>query len=196
MNTADYTRAWRTSAPTALGVVLKPGVNVSQGLTAIGRYLGPRSGLEAVPAATRAARIEASSSEGTGQLGEISTLLIIAAILAMSAALGSAIWQSRPSLASLRLAGAPPGRLRQVLFMEAALTLSAGCATGVVAGIYGQVVIDRYLKHVTGFPVASLGASWRPLEILAIVVAAVLALVAIPAWFAARVPLALALQDE
>jgi putative ABC transport system permease protein len=80
--------------------------------------------------------------------------------------------------------------------MEAALTLSAGCATGVVAGIYGQVVIDRYLKHVTGFPVASLGASWRPLEILAIVVAAVVALVAIPAWFAARVPLALALQDE
>jgi putative ABC transport system permease protein len=196
MNTADYTRAWRTSAPTALGVVLKPGVKVSQALSTIGRYLGPGSGLEAVPAPSRAARIETSSSEGTSQLAEISTLLVIAAILAMSAALGSAIWQRRPSLASLRLAGAPPGRLRQVLIMEAALTLSAGCATGLVAGIYGQVVIDRYLKHVTGFPVASLGASWRPLVILAVVVAAVLALVAVPAWFAARVPLALALQDE
>ena len=37
--------------------------------------------------------------------------------------------------------------------------LGAGCVTGAMAGIYGQVVIDGYLKHVTGFPVASIGAA-------------------------------------
>jgi len=54
--------------------------------------------------------------------------------------------------------------------------LGAGCLTGVVAGIYGQVVINSYLKQVTGYPVASISASWRPLEILALVVVVVLAI--------------------
>ena len=39
--------------------------------------------------------------------------------------------------------------------LEASLMLGAGCLTGAVAGIYGQVVIDGYLRQVTGFPLAS-----------------------------------------
>jgi hypothetical protein len=80
--------------------------------------------------------------------------------------------------------------------VEASLTLGAGCVTGVVAGVYGQLVLDGYLKQVTGFPVASVATGWRPLEILAIVIAVVLVVVSVPGWFAARAPMELALEDE
>jgi putative ABC transport system permease protein len=113
----------------------------------------------------------------------------------MAAALGSSIWQRRPSLAELRLEGARPQRVRLVLLLESALMLTAGCLTGALAGIYGQVVIDGYLKHVTGFPVASIATGQRPIEIFALVTLAVLALVAVPGWAASGVPAALALDE-
>jgi putative ABC transport system permease protein len=57
-------------------------------------------------------------------------------------------------------------------------------------------VIDGYLGTVTGFPVASTLAGWATLEIVALVVAAALAVVAVPGWFAARVPPRVGLQDH
>jgi putative ABC transport system permease protein len=145
---------------------------------------------------TRAARIASSGGEGLGQLGEIATLLLIAAIIAMVAALGSNIWQQRVSLASLRLEGTRPARLRRLLLVEALVMLGAGCAVGALGGVYGQLIIDRYLKHVTGFPVATLVTAARPLEIFALVVIAVLALSAIPGYLASRVPPTLAFGEE
>jgi putative ABC transport system permease protein len=195
MSTADYSRLWATSTPTALGVELAPGAGVARVRAAIARALGPASGLEAVSARAREASIDALTGEGLGQLGEISTLLLIAAILAMSAALTSAIWQRRVSLAGLRLSGVAPRRMRLILLVESALMLGAGCATGAVAGVYGQLVIDRYLAHVTGFPVASLGAPWRPLELFALAIALALTLAAVPGWLAARVSPTLALNE-
>jgi len=196
MSTADYSRAWGTTAPTALGVDLLPGVNPSAARNTIEHELGSAGGLDASTAGALEARIDTLASEGLGQLGEISMLLLLAAILAMAAALGSSIWQRRTSLAGLRLSGATPRRLRRILLVEAALMLGAGCLTGALAGIYGQVVIDGYLKHVTGFPLAGIVPGARPLEILALVVAVVLMMVAAPGWFASRVPPALALEDE
>jgi putative ABC transport system permease protein len=148
-----------------------------------------------ITAQARESSIDALTSEGLSQLGEISTLLLIAAILALAAALTSAIWQRRVSLATLRLSGVKPDRLRLILLVESGLMLGAGCVTGAVAGIYGQVVIDRYLAHVTGFPVARLGASFRPLEIFVLVLVLVLAIVAVPGWFASRVSPTLALNE-
>jgi putative ABC transport system permease protein len=195
MSTADYARDWATSAPSALGVDVDPNANATSVSDAIERELGPTSGLEVLTAKAREAAIASSASEGLGQLAEISTLLTCAAILAMAAALGSSIWQRRPSLAELRLEGARPQRVRLVLLLESALMLTAGCLTGALAGIYGQVVIDGYLKHVTGFPVASIATGQRPIEIFALVTLAVLALVAVPGWAASGVPAALALDE-
>jgi putative ABC transport system permease protein len=195
MSTDDYSHLWATTMPTALGVDLLPGANASEARSVITRELGPRSGLEVLTKSTRQARIEASASEGLGQLGAISTLLLLAAILAMAAALSSAIWQRRVPLSGLRLSGVTPSRLRRILLMESTLMLGAGCLTGAVAGIYGQVALDGYLKHVTGFPVASIAASQRPLEILGLVIATVLVIVAVPVWFASRVSPTLALDE-
>jgi putative ABC transport system permease protein len=195
VGSADYSHLWGSSAPTALGVVLAQGANAEHVLGLIESALGPASGLQATSAGARERSIDALTSEGLGQLGEISTLLTIAAILAMAAALTSVIWQRRASLAGLRLSGVRPQRLRLILLCESVLILGAGCLTGAVAGIYGQVVIDAYLAHVTGFPVTGLGAGLRPLEILTLVVAVVLAIVAVPGYLASRVPPTLAFNE-
>jgi putative ABC transport system permease protein len=195
MSTEDYARFWATSAPTALGINLAPGMTVARALREIAVVLGSNSGLEAVTARTRADRFDAIAGEGLGQLGEISTLLIAAAILALAAALGSSIWQRRRSLAELRLEGAPHRQIKLVLLVESVLMLSAGCLTGAVAGVCGQIVIDGYLKHVTGFPVAGVATGHRPFEIFVLVIAAVLSIVSLPGWFASRVPATLALNE-
>jgi putative ABC transport system permease protein len=195
MDSHDHERLWGSSAPTALGIRLAPGASPARARRAIATTLGRSSGLEVLSAGDRARRFVSIAREGLAQLQEISLLLTLAAILAMAAALGSAIWQQRPSLAALRIAGAAPQRLRRVLLSETVLMLGAGCLTGVLGGLYGQAVIDRYLKHVTGFPVASVAASWRPLEILGLVAGAVLALMIAPMVSASRVNPELALEE-
>lgn len=195
MGAADYARLWQTDAPTALAVTPAPGVSVARVRREVQGALGAGSGLQAITARSREASIDTLTSEGLGQLGEISMLLVIAAVLAMAAALTSAIWQRRATLASLRLAGVRPRRLRLILLTESTLMLGAGCLTGALAGVYGQLVIDGYLRHTTGFPVAALGTSLRPLEVLALVVAVVLALAAVPGWRASHVSPTLALNE-
>jgi putative ABC transport system permease protein len=195
MNTVDYRRDWQAPGPTALGINLIPGANVQRVRNTIERKLGPDSGLEVLTAHTREARIDTSASEGLGQLGEISALLVLAAIFAMAAALGSNVWQRRASFAGLRIEGTRPARLRRVLLIEATLMLGAGCLTGALAGVYGQVVIDGYLKQVTGFPVASFATGRRPVEIFVLVVAIVLLVATIPGWFASRVSPTLVLNE-
>jgi putative ABC transport system permease protein len=192
---AQYERLWGSALPTALAVALKPGARAGSVLPAVRRMLGPGSGLQALSASTRERGIDTLTGEGLGQLSEISTLLTLAAILAMAAALTSAIWERRVALASLRLSGVRPRRLRLILLVESTLILGAGCVTGALVGVYGQLIIDGYLADVTGFPVASLGASVRPIEIFALVGAAVLAIVAIPGWIASRVSPTIAFNE-
>jgi putative ABC transport system permease protein len=196
MSDTDFARAWGSTAASALAVSVRPRTDTQQLTREIASALGPGSGLEVATAATREGKINTLTSEGLSQLGLVSTLLVLAAILALGAALASSIHQRRGALAGLRLTGAAPARLRRILLVEAALMLSAGCVTGALAGVYGQFIIDAYLRHVTGFPVAGAGASGRPVEIVALVLLAALAFVAVPGWFASRVSPALALAEE
>jgi putative ABC transport system permease protein len=195
LSSADYTRLWGSAAPTAFGVGLVPRASAPRERTMIARSLGATSGLEVSTARALEAKINRLTSEGLSRLGEISTLLLLAAVLTMAAALTSTIWQRRAALSGLRLSGARPYRLRRILLVEVVLMLGAGCLTGTLAGIYGQVVIDGYLQHVTGFPVASVATGSRPFEILALVAVAVIAIVAVPGWLASRVSPALALEE-
>jgi putative ABC transport system permease protein len=199
IDSSDYSHDWNPThptAPTAFGVELRPGADAELARSAIARALGSSSGLEVSTAATREASIDALTSEGLGQLQEISTLLLLAAIAAMAAALASSLWQRRAWLAGLRLSGAKPGRLRRILLLEATLMLGAGCLTGAVAGIYGEVVIDGYLRHVTGFPLASIITGGRAIEIFALVLAIALAIMTIPGWLVSRVSPGLALEND
>jgi putative ABC transport system permease protein len=221
IGSADYSRDWNPTGPTAastalgvelrpgadavlarsaiahaLGVELRSGTNATLARTQIARALGPASGLEVATAASREASIDALTGEGLGQLREISTLLELAAIAAMAAALASSLWQRRAWLAGLRLSGAKPGRLRRILLLEATLMLGAGCLTGAIAGIYGEVVIDGYLRQVTGFPLASILTGARAVEIFVLVLAFALAIMTIPGWLVSRVSPGLALEND
>ena len=208
IGTAAYSHFWATTAPTALGVQLRPGANEVQARSAIARALGRagpsgqagpagfQGGLEVSTAPARQASIDALTSEGLGQLQEISTLLLLAAIAAMVAALASSLRQRREWLAGLRLSGAEPARLQRILLLEAALMLGAGCLTGAIAGIYGEVIIDGFLRGVTGFPLASIVTGTRALEVFVLVLALAIAIMAIPGWRASRVSPGLALEND
>jgi len=197
LGAADYRRAWASPAPTALEVDIAPGADRAAVRRGVMHAAGATAGgLVVQTAAERATGINASARQGLARLGQISALLLVAAVLAMAAAMGAAIWQRRASLAALRIQSFSPRQLWRVLLMETSVVLGAGCLTGALVGIYGQVVIDRYLRMITGFPVASTLAGWSTVEIVALVVVAALAVVAIPGWFAARVPPQLGLQDR
>jgi putative ABC transport system permease protein len=195
MSAADYQRYWATSSPSAFGVALTPGADATRVRAEIVRALGPASGLEVSTAPVRVSEIDALADAGLSRLGEISTLLTIAAILALATALASAIWQRRVTLAELRLTGVTPARLRRMMLLESTLLLGAGCLTGALVGLYGQIVIDGYLRNVTGFPIVTLTAGLRPLELLVLVIAIVLVLAAVPGLQAARVSPTLALEE-
>ena len=82
------------------------------------------------------------------------------------------------------------------MLMKVALTLGAGCLAGLLAGLYGQAIADTYLKHVTGFPLASFASAGLALETFAIVVGATLLIAALPIWLGSRVPLIVGLGEH
>jgi putative ABC transport system permease protein len=195
MSTTEYSRAWPTAQATALTVKLQHGADPETVRREIEGALGPENGLDVALAETREAKMIGSVREGLGQLATISTLLVLASILAMAAALASAIWQRRTALAGLKLSGVMLSRLRRLLLLESLMMLSVGAVTGAAWGIFGQIALDGYLTTTTGFPVMRLGASWRPLEVLAVVLIASLVISAVPTWLTARVPARVALEE-
>ncbi len=199
LGSEQYARLWGTdggpSNATALGVSLKPGASAHLIAQRIRHALGRSSGLTVRTSSSLQASIDTLTREGLDQLREISNLLLSAAIVAMAAALTSAVWQRRGALAGLRLCGVSPARLRRILLLEAGLLLSAGCVTGALVGVYGQAIIDGYLGHVTGFPVAAITADGRPLQIFALVVSIGLAAALTPIVLASRVSPSYALAE-
>jgi putative ABC transport system permease protein len=188
MNTNDYRQYWKTSSPTTLAVRLKPGVSPTQGVRTVERALGPRNGLRVQTASSRIAEVESTVREGLRSLGEISMLLLIAAALAVAAALGTAIWQRRRYLASLKAESFDSLQLWRAILFECAILLIIGSLDGTVLGIYGHALANRWLKDTTGFP-APFGLAWAHIgATLALVVGIALFVISVPGLLAARVP--------
>jgi putative ABC transport system permease protein len=188
LNTADYARAWATGDPSALQVDLRPGVSPAAGKRAVERALGRKTGLRVQTLAERRAQYAALSRQGLGSLTQISTLLLIAAALAVAAALGAAVWQRRARLAALKIQGFEEWQLWRSLVLEGAVVLALGCAIGAVLGVYGHALANRYLQLATGFPAPFSLAGGQVLTALALVSGIALLVVAIPGWIATRVP--------
>jgi putative ABC transport system permease protein len=197
MNATDYARAWGSPDPSAYNVLLAPGVSQAQGRREIEGVLGPpsRSGLAVETAEQHANQQRALSRQGLERLTQIATLILIAAVLAMAAAMGNMVWQRRPRLAKLKLEGFPRAELWRTILLESLLLLGVGCVSGAVFGLYGQQLLDRALANVINFPVVYSFGVLVALASLALVTAAAVAIVAIPGYLAAGVPPAVALQD-
>jgi putative ABC transport system permease protein len=195
MSSSDYARYWQTSQPSALEVSLQPGVTEAAGRSAVVRALGRRPGLGVQTFRERQRQYESDSRQGLFALSEISSLLLIAAALAVAAALSAAIWQRRARLASLKIQGYVTGQLWRALLLESAVVLSIGCAVGAIAGVYGHALASRWLRVETGFPAPFAIGGGRVLLTLALLAAIALAVIALPGLAAARAPARASLQE-
>jgi putative ABC transport system permease protein len=198
MNASDYARAWGSRDASAYAIQLAPGVSPGWGAREIERALGgdgSPTGLAVQTASQHTAAQRALSRQALARLTQIATLIPIAAVLAMAAAMGAMIWQRRPRLAKLRLEGFPRAELWRTILLESLLLLGAGCLTGAIFGLYGQQLADRALAETVSFPVVYSVTAPAALTSLALVTATALAILAIPGYLAASVPAALALQD-
>lgn len=195
MSAEQYARAWGSQDASAYNLLLGSGASVRRVEGEVRAALGSGSGLTVQSAAARSAALTAVSRQGLERLAQIATLILIAAVLAMAAAMGAMIWQRRPRLAKLKLEGFAPAELWRTVVLESSVLLGAGCIFGALAGLLGQQLLDRALSHVINYPVAPSVGVLPALVSLGIVIAAAVAIVSAPGWFASRVPAGLALQD-
>ena len=195
MNASDYARGWGSTDASAYEIRLAPGLSPATGVARIERALGPSSGLIAQSAAQHAAKQITLSRQALARLTQIATLILIAAVLAMTAALGAMIWQRRPRLARLKLDGLARGALWRTIVLESFLLVGVGCTTGAIFGLYGQQLADRALARTVNFPVIYSVSAPTAVRGLVLMVLGALAILAIPSYLAASVPATLALQD-
>jgi putative ABC transport system permease protein len=162
----------------------------------IRQALGSRSGLHVATSNQRQRLHYAQATQGLARLTQIRTLVLIAVVLAMSAAMGAAIWQRRIRLADMKIDGFDRGVLWRALLLESVVLLGAGCSIGALFGIFGQLLLSRALIVISGFPVAqSVGVSVA-IASFVLVTAVAVAIVAVPGYVAARVRPAISLQDR
>jgi putative ABC transport system permease protein len=192
---ANYRRAWASPEATALEVDTSAGANVAGVKRAVQGVLGSHTALTVQTSAERAAQADALARQGLSRMSQITTLLMIAAALAMAAAIGAGIWQRRSSLAALRIHSFSPWQLRGVLTYESVLVLGTGGIVGAGAGVYGHLLCDRYLRLTTGFPAPFAVEGVHTIQTILLIVVGALAVLAIPGYVASQVPPQLALQD-
>jgi putative ABC transport system permease protein len=195
INTTDFRHWWGTTDPTALAVDLKPGVSLDTGKRAVSAAIGAQSGLQVLTVHERINYLDHVASQGLQSLNEISTLLLLTAALALAATFSTAIYQRRARLATLKADGFDRYQLWRGLLLEGTVILTIGCVDGVVLGVYGHALADRYLRLGTGFPVPfSLGVPQAILTLL-VVVGIALAVIALPGYSAANITTETRLQE-
>ncbi|HVA19875.1 MAG TPA: ABC transporter permease [Solirubrobacteraceae bacterium] len=197
MSAPSYARAWASTDASAYAIQLAPGISPSRGAREIQSALGPsrQSALAVQSARQRSGAVQALDARALARLTQIATLIPIFAILAMAAAIGAMVWQRRARLAKLKLEGLARAQLWRTILLESLLLLGAGCVTGALFGLYGQHLADRALAQTLNFPVDH---SLSPLPALAsvgLVIAAALAVLALPGYLASGVPASVALQE-
>ena len=186
LNGHDYRRWWPGSDITALEVDLRPGITPAAGKAAIQHALPAASPLLVETQTERTARFGRLERQGLNRLTQISTLLLLAAVLAVGAAMAGTVWQQRRRLAALRMQGYGVRRVLRILLTQATLVLAPGALIGAAFGMYGQALGTRWLALTTGFPTAVGVSVALAITTLATVALLALVVVSIPGYIAAR----------
>jgi putative ABC transport system permease protein len=195
MNERDYERWWLSSNPSALEVSVRSGQGTAAGVRTVARALSGRPGLRAQTLRAREAQNDRDARQGLQSLSEISTLILIAAALAITFALTAAIAARRVDLASRKAEGYQPTQLWRVLALESAVVLGVGALDGTVLGLTGHALADRWLRFSQGFPAPfSFGAA-QLLITLAIIAGVALIVIALAGYAAVRVPPRLSMEE-
>ncbi len=180
VNAKDYRRDWKAADPTAFQVDVRPDVSPAAAKRAVQDAIPPDVALHVQTATDRVNQYDTLAGEGLHRLTQISLLLLISAAVALAAATVAAIWQRRTSFLDYRLQGYLPRQLWAALLIESGLILAVGCAAGALAGLYGHLLLGRWLRLTTGFPAPFAPSLPAALLTFAVVVGA--ALVAIAPW--------------
>lgn len=186
VNANDYRRDWASDTPTALEVDVVRGAAPAQVAHEIRAALGPATGLQVKTTPQAVADAHRIVSDGLARLGQISTLLLIAAAVATAVAMIATLRDRRPQLAAYAIEGWSRAALWRALMIETAMILLAGCLAGTLAGTYGHYLLCRWLQQVTSFPAPW---SWAPSSILpvcALLSGVALLITAVPGYFAAH----------
>ena len=152
MNIDDYQRWWQTTEPSGLAVVLKPGVSRTSVGRDLKRALAAHPGLLVQTFGERLAQIKRTDRQGVRTLGEISTMILIAAALAIAFSLGAAISARKVDLAARKMQGYDSRQLLRSLLAESTVVLGVGAIAGAGLGIYGHALASRWLRLSQGFP--------------------------------------------
>jgi putative ABC transport system permease protein len=187
LNSADYARAWGNGDPSAYEISLAPGYSTGEVRGEILNALGSASGLTVETARQRDELQRIASRQGLGRLSQISTLVLLAGLLATVTAIGAMIWQRRRRFARLKVQGYATGMLWAALICESATLLLVGCLLGAVFGIYGQLLLSHALLSVTGMPVIFSSRLAVAIGSFALVTVAGAIIVAIPGYRVANV---------
>jgi putative ABC transport system permease protein len=196
INADDYRRDWASDTPTALEVDVAPGASPDRVVDEIRTALGPGSGLEVKTAPQAVEDARGIVRDGLARLRQISTLLLIAAAVAIAVAMTATIRDRRPQLAAYAIEGWSRAALWRALMAETAMILLAGCLAGAVAGTYGHYLGGRWLEQTTSFPAPW---SWSPIAVLpvcALLAGVALLVTAVPGYFAAQPRARLAIDRQ
>ncbi len=194
LNAQDYARAWGSLEPSAYQVQLGAGASADAVSAEIRKSIAG-SGLRVETRAERQKLHYGTASQGLSRLTQIRSLVLIAAVLAMAAAMGAMIWQRRVRLADMKVDGFSRLVLWRALLWESAVLLGLGCALGAVFGIYGQLVLSRALSTVTGFPVIEASPLVVAIGSFALITSVAVTMAAVPGYLAARVRPTVALPE-
>ncbi len=151
MNSKDFEAVFGKKSASAISIRLKPGTRLETDTYAIRRSLGRNSSLS-VRTTDEMMRIRSASvTQGLARLRQISTMVLIAAMLSIVAAMFAAVWQRRERLASLRAMGMYRGELYRTLVAETGLIVVLGGVAGLAYGIYCQYFASRWSELVNGY---------------------------------------------
>jgi putative ABC transport system permease protein len=153
MSATNYARGWDNTPPSAYEIDARPGASLTQLRRVVARKIASDPALTVETVTQRERRHESLARQGLSRLTQIRWLMVIAAVLAITGALGALLWQRRERIAGLRVIGSGRGLLWRYLCYESAMLLAAGCAVGSIFGLIGQLMLSHALSTVTGFPI-------------------------------------------
>ena len=188
MSSGDYARAWGSTDPSAYQIRTEPGASPAAVRHLAQRILGSETGLTVETAAEREQRHYALASQGLSRMTQIRLLVLIAAVLAITAAMGAMMWQRRDLVAFIKCAGYSRGVLLRWLLCESVVMLTAGCSIGAVFGVYAQLLGSHFLASVTGFPIVFNVEALAALSSFALVTTGAITIIVLPSYLVVRVP--------
>jgi putative ABC transport system permease protein len=165
---AEYERLWRTTDVSSLDLLLKAGASTAQVFKRARAALSD-TGLSVTTVRHIQSAVQAAASQGLDQLSGIATLLLIAAVLAVIAAMAGSIWQRRGRLATLKRLGMRRWEIVRTIYFETAVVVIIGCLLGLLFGLGGQPLAGLFVREVTGFPEAYSPALWLGLRTLLLI---------------------------